>query len=75
MCKNLRVEEDFSFTALAQHTPGFVGADLMALTREAAMVAVDRYSLSTEMVLVKCLYSTKTLYFTIIIISSSFLFF
>jgi SpoVK/Ycf46/Vps4 family AAA+-type ATPase len=25
------------------NTPGFVGADLMALTREASMVAVNRF--------------------------------
>ncbi|XP_065171878.1 nuclear valosin-containing protein-like isoform X2 [Atheta coriaria] len=39
---NLRLDDDFDFETLAKYTPGFVGADLMALTREAAMVAVNR---------------------------------
>lgn len=33
---------DFDFAQLARLTPGYVGADLMALCREAAMTAVNR---------------------------------
>lgn len=42
LCTNLNLAPNFSFEELAQHTPGFVGADLLALSREAAMVAVNR---------------------------------
>lgn len=33
---------NFSYETVAKNTPGFVGADLMALMREAAMAAVNR---------------------------------
>lgn len=36
------VHESVDFTALGKMTPGFVGADLVALTREAGMLAVSR---------------------------------
>ncbi|KAM6217419.1 nuclear valosin-containing protein-like [Rhynchocyon petersi] len=42
LCKKLRLPEDFNFRHLAHLTPGFVGADLMALCREAATCAVHR---------------------------------
>ncbi|XP_028645141.1 nuclear valosin-containing protein-like isoform X2 [Grammomys surdaster] len=42
LCRNLRLPETFDFCHLAHLTPGFVGADLMALCREAAMCAVNR---------------------------------
>jgi ribosome biogenesis ATPase len=38
----LRLSGDFDFAAVAARTPGFVGADLQALTKEAAAVAVSR---------------------------------
>eukprot|EP01116_Phalansterium_solitarium_P004439 TRINITY_DN1544_c0_g1_i2.p1 TRINITY_DN1544_c0_g1~~TRINITY_DN1544_c0_g1_i2.p1 ORF type:complete len:759 (+),score=198.17 TRINITY_DN1544_c0_g1_i2:71-2347(+) len=38
----LRLRGDFDFTTIARKTPGFVGADLIALTREASSVAVQR---------------------------------
>jgi SpoVK/Ycf46/Vps4 family AAA+-type ATPase len=38
----LRLTGDFDFASVARSTPGFVGADLMALTKEAAAVAVQR---------------------------------
>ena len=41
-CKDLKLSGEFDFKTLAQQTPGFVGADLMALAREAAMCAVTR---------------------------------
>ncbi|KAJ8308844.1 hypothetical protein KUTeg_013718 [Tegillarca granosa] len=42
LCRNLKLEDVFDFTCLARNTPGYVGADLNALTREAAMTAVNR---------------------------------
>lgn len=42
LCRKLRLPETFPFHRLAHLTPGFVGADLMALCREAAMCAVGR---------------------------------
>ncbi|KAJ6596768.1 ribosome biogenesis ATPase RIX7 [Mycena sp. CBHHK59/15] len=38
----LRLEGDFDFTALAKATPGYVGADLAALTGAAGIIAVKR---------------------------------
>jgi len=40
--RKLRLSGDFDFAAVAARTPGFVGADLQALTKEAAAVAVSR---------------------------------
>ncbi|XP_029414868.1 nuclear valosin-containing protein-like isoform X2 [Nannospalax galili] len=42
LCRKLRLPDTFDFCHLAHLTPGFVGADLMALCREAAMCAVNR---------------------------------
>ncbi|KAM5301503.1 nuclear valosin-containing protein-like isoform 2-T2 [Glossophaga mutica] len=42
LCRKLRFPETSHFRHLAHLTPGFVGADLMALCREAAMCAVNR---------------------------------
>ncbi|XP_016076689.1 PREDICTED: nuclear valosin-containing protein-like isoform X3 [Miniopterus natalensis] len=42
LCRKLRLPETFHFRHLAHLTPGFVGADLMALCQEAAMCAVSR---------------------------------
>jgi ribosome biogenesis ATPase len=42
MCGKLRLEGDFDFMALARATPGYVGADLAALTGAAGIVAVKR---------------------------------
>lgn len=38
----LRLEGTFNFTALAKATPGYVGADLSALTGAAGIIAVKR---------------------------------
>jgi ribosome biogenesis ATPase len=38
----LRLEGEFDFTALAKATPGYVGADLSALTGAAGIIAVKR---------------------------------
>ena len=42
LCKDLRLTQEFDFLHLARSTPGYVGADLMALAREAAITAVNR---------------------------------
>ncbi|KAJ4437769.1 hypothetical protein ANN_13707 [Periplaneta americana] len=42
LCNKLKLASDFSYEYIAANTPGFVGADLLALTREASMVAVNR---------------------------------
>ncbi|XP_071079549.1 nuclear valosin-containing protein-like [Haliotis cracherodii] len=42
LCRGLRLSADFDFQHLAHNSPGFVGADLMALAREAAMIAVNK---------------------------------
>ncbi|XP_075386797.1 nuclear valosin-containing protein-like isoform X1 [Tenrec ecaudatus] len=42
LCRKLKLPETFNFRQLAHLTPGFVGADLMALCREAAMCSVNR---------------------------------
>ena len=44
-CEKLRLEDSFDFVSLARLTPGFVGADLMSLTREAALIAVNRWKI------------------------------
>jgi ribosome biogenesis ATPase len=44
LTSKLKLSEEFDYETLAKHTPGFVGADLMSLTREAAMAAVNRYT-------------------------------
>ena len=41
ICQNLRLAPDFNYEKIAACTPGFVGADLQALVREAAIYAVD----------------------------------
>ena len=42
LCRHLRLAPDTDLTHLAKLTPGYVGADLTSLTREAAMAAVNR---------------------------------
>lgn len=42
LTSKLKLSENFDFELLATYTPGYVGADLVSLTREAAMVAVNR---------------------------------
>uniref|UniRef100_A0A3B4ACK5 AAA+ ATPase domain-containing protein n=1 Tax=Periophthalmus magnuspinnatus TaxID=409849 RepID=A0A3B4ACK5_9GOBI len=48
LCRKLRLSEDIDYGQLARLTPGYVGADLMALCREAAMCAVNRAFLDTH---------------------------
>ncbi|XP_024947442.1 nuclear valosin-containing protein-like [Cephus cinctus] len=40
--KSLTLASDVNLTRIAELTPGYVGADLVSLIREAAMIAVDR---------------------------------
>ena len=42
LCRGLTVQEGLNFSHIAHQSPGYVGADLMALTREAAMSAVNK---------------------------------
>lgn len=42
MVRGMRLSEDLDIALLAKLTPGFVGADLSALTKEAALEAVSR---------------------------------
>lgn len=48
MSGKLRLSGDFSFAEVAKKTPGFVGADLAALIKEAAALAVRRIFASME---------------------------
>lgn len=42
LCAKLRLDGDFNFVAFAKATPGYVGADLSALTGAAGVIAVKR---------------------------------
>ena len=42
MTKEMRLDGDFCFKELARMTPGYVGADVRSLTKEAAVVAINR---------------------------------
>lgn len=42
LCRKVKLEPDFDFTSLAHRTPGYVGADLNSLIREAAISALER---------------------------------
>ncbi|KAG6894375.1 hypothetical protein C0992_006400 [Termitomyces sp. T32_za158] len=42
LCARLRLAGDFDFAALSKATPGYVGADLSALTGAAGIIAVKR---------------------------------
>ncbi|XP_033734394.1 nuclear valosin-containing protein-like isoform X2 [Pecten maximus] len=42
LCRELKLTENFDFDFLAKNSPGYVGADLMSLAREASMTAVNR---------------------------------
>lgn len=48
LCRKLKLPESFDFLHLAHLTPGYVGADLMALCREAAMCTVNRVLIKSE---------------------------
>lgn len=42
LCRDLTVDKGLNYSTLAHYTPGYVGADLRALVREAAMTAINR---------------------------------
>jgi ribosome biogenesis ATPase len=42
MTKEMRLSGDFDFKVLARKTPGYVGADVRSLTKEAAVIAINR---------------------------------
>jgi ribosome biogenesis ATPase len=42
MTKGMRLSGDFDFKTLARRTPGYVGADVRSLTKEAAVIAINR---------------------------------
>lgn len=50
MCSKLKLSGDFDFKELAKMTPGYVGADLQALTAEAGLTAVKRIFNDLKMV-------------------------
>uniref|UniRef100_G5E7J8 Nuclear VCP like n=1 Tax=Meleagris gallopavo TaxID=9103 RepID=G5E7J8_MELGA len=54
LCRKLKLPESFDFLQLAHLTPGYVGADLMALCREAAMCTVNRVLIKSEKQQRKC---------------------
>lgn len=49
MSRGMRLGEDLDLAHLAKLTPGFVGADLSALTKEAALSAVNRAFADVEL--------------------------
>uniref|UniRef100_K3WFD0 AAA+ ATPase domain-containing protein n=1 Tax=Globisporangium ultimum (strain ATCC 200006 / CBS 805.95 / DAOM BR144) TaxID=431595 RepID=K3WFD0_GLOUD len=42
LSQKMKLDGAFDFRAIARRTPGFVGADLVSLTKEAAVIAVNR---------------------------------
>jgi ribosome biogenesis ATPase len=42
MTKNMKLSGDFDLKVLARQTPGYVGADVRSLTKEAAVIAINR---------------------------------
>ena len=42
MTQNMRLSGDMDFKMLAKKTPGFVGADVKSLTKEAGVIAINR---------------------------------
>lgn len=42
MAGGMRLSGDFDFKLVAKKTPGFVGADIRSLTKEAAVIAINR---------------------------------
>lgn len=42
MTKNMKLSGDFDLKVLARKTPGYVGADVKSLTKEAAVIAINR---------------------------------
>ena len=53
LCKDIKLEDNFNYNKISQLTPGYVGADLNSLVREAAMLAVNKIFATLENNLVK----------------------
>ena len=53
LCKDIKLEDNFNYSKISQLTPGYVGADLNSLVREAAMLAVNKIFATLENNLVK----------------------
>ncbi|RWS11284.1 nuclear valosin-containing-like protein [Dinothrombium tinctorium] len=43
ICRKVKLPDDFDFQSLAHKTPGYVGADLKCLIREAAIQSLERF--------------------------------
>lgn len=50
ICRNLRIDRPFNFDEMAALTPGYVGADLLALATRAASTAIKRIMTNKEMI-------------------------
>lgn len=48
LTKGMRLRDNFPFQELVSSTPGYVGADLQTLCKEASILAVERVIRSTE---------------------------
>ena len=48
LTRKMRLRSDFPFQELVKCTPGYVGADLQTLCKEASIIAVERVIRSTE---------------------------
>ena len=48
LTRSMRLRSDFPFQELVKCTPGYVGADLQTLCKEASIIAVERVIRSTE---------------------------
>ena len=48
LTRGMRLRDDFPFEELVKYTPGFVGADLQTLCKEASIIAVERVIKSTQ---------------------------
>ena len=47
LTKEMRLRPDFPYSELVKCTPGYVGADLQTLCKEASIIAVERVIRST----------------------------
>jgi ribosome biogenesis ATPase len=44
LCHSMRLAPNIDFSSIAKKTPGYVGADMMSLAKEAGMAAIQRIS-------------------------------
>ena len=61
LARRMRLEGTFDFAAVAAKTPGYVGADLSALTKEAGAHAISRVfsSMKADVKVSKLIYVTQ----------------